>query len=71
MILELLIKSQLFLNKYKPIVKSYLISLFLIVRGLNQDKINVRFRTTISRWYSTAKKVYMMRNFESWEFAHT
>ncbi len=64
-------KSQPSLNKYEPIAKRFLACLSFIVRGLNQDKINVIFYATISNWYSTAKKSNKIRDSESCESAHT
>ena len=64
-------KSQPSLDEYEPAAKRFLARLSLIVRGLNQDQINVIFRVTIPNWYSTAEKADKIRASESWESAHT
>ena len=55
-VLEIFMKFQPFFDKYEPNTKCFLACLSLIVRGLNQDQINVIFCTMILNWYSIAEK---------------
>ncbi len=68
---EMYMKSQPFLNEYESAAKHFLVCLSFIIRGLNQDQINVIFCATIPNWYSTVEKSDKICASESWESAHT
>lgn len=65
------LKTQPSLDDYALASKRFHARLYMVVRGLSRDQVQVVFRATVPNWYCKADKGDQLRVSELFETAHT